>query len=321
LIEILKNTNFNFLKMRKIASFISGFVILIGLISLIIKEGPNFGIDFVGGTIIQLQFQKDIDVGTIRNSLSSVNLGNSEIKRFGDTREVLIKTEIQRGGENTAVMVQEVLSRDFPDNPYEIRRVEEVGTNFFYSDNPYEIRRVEEVGPKIGRELVKGAILSVIFAFLLMGIYISWRFELKFAIGAVAALVHDVFVTVGIFSLLNIEFSLPVVAAILTLVGYSLNDTIVVFDRIRENLKLLRREKNEVIINKSINEVLSRTIITSLTTLFVIVIIFIFGGEVIHNFAFALLIGIITGTYSSIYVASPIVASWKEKAELMKRKR
>ncbi len=302
MIEILKNTNFNFLRMRKIASYISGFVILIGLISLIINKGPNFGIDFVGGTIIQLQFQKDIDVGTIRNSLSSVNLGNSEIKMFGNTREILIKAEIQRGGENTAVLIQDVLSRDF-------------------LDNPYEIRRVEEVGPKIGRELVKGAILSVIFAFLLMGIYISWRFELKFAIGAVAALIHDVFVTVGIFSLLNVEFSLPVVAAILTLVGYSLNDTIVVFDRIRENLKLLRREKNEVIINKSINEVLSRTIITSLTTLFVIVIIFIFGGEVIHNFAFALLIGIITGTYSSIYVASPIVAAWKEKAELMKRKR
>ena len=302
MIEILKNTNFNFLKMRKIASFISGFVILIGLISLIINKGPNFGIDFVGGTIIQLQFQKDIDVGTIRNSLSSVNLGNSEIKMFGNTREVLIKAEIQRGGENTAVMVQEVLSRDFP-------------------DNPYEIRRVEEVGPKIGRELVKGAIWSVIFASLLMGIYISWRFELKFAIGAVAALIHDVLVTVGVFSLLNVEFSLPVVAAILTLIGYSLNDTIVVFDRVRENLKLLRREKNEVIINKSINEVLSRTIITSLTTLFVIVIIFIFGGEVIHNFAFALLIGIITGTYSSIYVASPIVAAWKEKAELMKRRK
>ena len=221
---------------------------------------------------------------------------------FGNTREVLIKAEIQRGGENTAVLIQDVLSRDFP-------------------DNPYEIRRVEEVGPKIGRELVKGAILSVIFASLLMGIYISWRFELKFAIGAVAALIHDVLVTVGVFSLLNVEFSLPVVAAILTLIGYSLNDTIVVFDRVRENLKLLRREKNEVIINKSINEVLSRTIITSLTTLFVIVIIFIFGGEVIHNFAFALLIGIITGTYSSIYVASPIVAAWKEKAELMKRKR
>ncbi len=302
MIEILKNTNFNFLKMRKIASFISGFVILIGLISLIINKGPNFGIDFVGGTIIQLQFQKDIDVGTIRNSLSSVNLGNSEIKMFGNTREVLIKAEIQRGGENTAVLIQDVLSRDFP-------------------DNPYEIRRVEEVGPKIGRELVKGAILSVIFAFLLMGIYISWRFEFKFAIGAVAALIHDVLVTVGIFSILNVEFSLPVVAAILTLVGYSLNDTIVVFDRIRESLKLLRREKNEVIINKSINEVLSRTIITSLTTLFVIVIIFIFGGPVIHNFAFALLIGIITGTYSSIYVASPIVAAWKEKAELMKRRK
>jgi len=302
LIEILKNTNFNFLKMRKVASYISGFIISVGLISLIINKGPNFGIDFVGGTMIQLQFQKDVDVGTIRNSLSSVNLGNSEIKMFGNTREVLIKAEIQRGGENTAVLIQDVLSRDFP-------------------DNPYEIRREEEVGPRTGRELVKGAILSVIFSFLLMGIYISWRFEFKFAIGAVAALIHDVLVTVGIFSLLNVEFSLPVVAAILTLVGYSLNDTIVVFDRIRENLKLLRREKNEVIINKSINEVLSRTIITSLTTLFVIVIIFIFGGEVIHNFAFALLIGIITGTYSSIYVASPIVAAWKEKTDLMKRKK
>jgi len=302
LIEILKNTNFDFLKMKKIAFIISGFIISIGLISLMINKGPNFGIDFVGGTIIQLQFQKDIDVGTIRSSLSSVELGNSEIKRFGDTREVLIKAEIQKGSKNTAEIVQDVLSRDF-------------------SDNPYEIRRIEEVGPKIGRELVWGAIWSVVFAFLLMGIYISWRFEFKFAVGAVAALIHDVFVTVGIFSLLNLEFSLPVVAAILTLVGYSLNDTIVVFDRVRENLKLLRREKNEFIINKSVNEVLSRTIITSLTTLFVIVIIFIFGGEVIHNFAFALLIGIITGTYSSIYVASPIVAVWKEKAELMKRRR
>lgn len=302
MIEILKNTNFDFLKMKKIAFIISGFIISIGLISLMINKGPNFGIDFVGGTIIQLQFQKDIDVGTIRSSLSSVELGNSEIKRFGDTREVLIKAEIQKGSKNTAEIVQDVLSRDF-------------------SDNPYEIRRIEEVGPKIGRELVWGAIWSVVFAFLLMGIYISWRFEFKFAVGAVAALIHDVFVTVGIFSLLNLEFSLPVVAAILTLVGYSLNDTIVVFDRVRENLKLLRREKNEFIINKSVNEVLSRTIITSLTTLFVIVIIFIFGGEVIHNFAFALLIGIITGTYSSIYVASPIVAVWKEKAELMKRRR
>jgi len=301
LIEIIKNTNFNFLKIRKAAFFISGCIISIGLISLIINKGPNFGIDFVGGTIIQIQFQKDIDVGTIRNSLSTVNLGNSEIKRFGNPREILIKTEVQKGGEDIAETIKGVLSRDL-------------------SENPYEIRRIEEVGPKIGRELVRGAIWSIIFAFLLMGIYISWRFEFKFAIGAVAALVHDVLVTVGIFSLLNIEFSLPVVAAILTLVGYSLNDTIVVFDRIRENLKIFRREKHEFVINKSINEVLSRTIITSLTTLFVIVIVFIFGGEVIHNFAFALLIGIITGTYSSIYIASPIVAVWKEKTDLLKRK-
>ncbi len=273
-----------------------------GMVSMIIRGGPNFGIDFVGGTIIQVRFEKDIDIGAIRNSLSTVNLGNSEIKEFGNSRDVSIKTEVQQTEKAAAETVRGVLTRDFP-------------------DNPYEIRRIEEVGPKIGGELIRGAIWSVLFAFFLMLIYISWRFEFKFAIGAVAALVHDVLITLAVFSFLHLEFSLPVIAAILTLVGYSLNDTIVVFDRIRENLKTLRKEKYDFIINRSLNEVLSRTIITSLTTLFVIVIIFIFGGEVIHNFVFALLVGIITGTYSSIYIASPIVAIWKEKTEPVIRKR
>jgi len=296
LIQIIKNANFDFLRIKKITTLISVTIILVGLAAMIIRGGPNFGIDFVGGTIIQIQFENDIDVGTIRNSLSTVNLGDSEIKEFGSTREVLIKTVLLHGEQNVSETIKEVLSRDLP-------------------DNPYAIRRIEEVGPKIGRELVKGAIWSIIFAFLLMGIYISWRFELKFAVGAVAALVHDVLIILAAFSIFNIEFSLPVVAAILTLVGYSLNDTIVVYDRIRENLKALKREKYDTIINKSINSVLSRTVITSLTTLFVIVILFVFGGEVIHNFSLTLLIGIITGTYSSIYIASPILVVWKEKTD------
>ncbi|MFC1562992.1 protein translocase subunit SecF [candidate division KSB1 bacterium] len=302
MIQIIKNTNFDFLKLKKVTFFISIAVISIGIISMIIHRGLNFGIDFVGGTLIQIQFEKNVDVGSIRNSLSAVNLGSSEIKEFGNERDVLIKTEFQQLETSVTEIIEGVFTRDFP-------------------DNPYEVRRIEQVGPKIGSELIHGALWSILFAFLLMGIYISWRFEFKFAIGAVAALVHDVLVTLAVFSLLDLEFSLPVIAAILTLVGYSLNDTIVVFDRIRENLKALRRENHNFIINKSINEVLNRTIITSLTTLFVIAIVFVFGGEVIHNFAFALLIGIITGTYSSIYIASPIVAIWKEKTEMVKRKR
>ena len=300
--QIVKNTNFNFLGIKKITFFISALIIFSGLVSMIIRGGPNFGIDFIGGTIIQIRFEKDIDIGAIRNSLSSVNLGSSEIKEFGNSRDISIRTEVQQSEIPVAETIKEALTGDFP-------------------NNPYEIRRIEEVGPKIGRELIRGAIWSVLFVFLLMLIYISWRFEFKFAIGAVAALIHDVLITLSVFSFLHLEFSLPVIAAILTLVGYSLNDTIVVFDRIRENLKTLRREKYDFIFNKSINEVLSRTIITSLTTLFVIIVVFIFGGEVIHNFVFTLLIGIITGTYSSIYIASPLVAIWKQKTDTGIRKR
>ena len=303
MIQIFKNTKFNFLSLQKPAFIISAVIIGIGLISLLLHKGPNLGIDFKGGTIIQVQFEKDIDISSIRNSLSTVNLGNSEIKRFGTSREILIKTDPVKSGErHIAEIIKEVLHRDF-------------------TDNPYDIRRIEEVGPKMGSELVKGALLSIIFACLLMGIYVSWRFEFKFAVGAVAALTHDVLVTIGIFSLLNIEFDLKVVASILLIVGYSLNDTIVVYDRIRENMKILRKETHESIINKSINAVLSRTVVTSLTTLLVIVIIFLFGGEVLHNFAFALLIGIITGTYSSIYIASPIVSIWKDRTDIRIRKK
>ena len=228
MIQLFKNTKYNFLSLKKPAFIASSVIIGIGLISLLLHKGPNLGIDFKGGTLIQIQFEKDINISSIRNSLATVNLGNSEIKRFGTSREILIKTEPVKSGEkHVAEIIKKVLRRDF-------------------TDNPYDIRRIEEVGPKMGSELVRGAILSVIFACLLMGIYVSWRFEFKFAVGAVAALAHDVLITIGIFSILNIEFDLKVVASILLIVGYSLNDTIVVYDRIRENMKILRKETPEI---------------------------------------------------------------------------
>ena len=227
MIQIFKNTKYSFLSLQKPAFIISAVIIGIGLISLLLHKGPNLGIDFKGGTIIQVQFEKDIDISSIRNSLSTVNLGNSEIKRFGTSREILIKTDPVKSGErHIAEIIKEVLHRDC-------------------TDNPYDIRRIEEVGPKMGSELIKGALLSIIFSCLLMGIYVSWRFEFKFAVGAVAALTHDILVTIGIFSLLNIEFDLKVVASILLIVGYSLNDTIVVCPTIAKYVGGLR-ERNAV---------------------------------------------------------------------------
>ena len=174
------------------------------------------------------------------------------------------------------------------------------------------------VGPKIGSELRTSMILAIFVALLGILLYISWRFEFVFAVGAIAALFHDVVITLGIFSVLQLEITLAIIAAFLTIVGYSLNDTIVIFDRIRENLKVLRREKYDKIINTSINQSLSRTVVTSMTTMIVVVILFVFGGEVIHNFAFALIVGVIVGTYSSIFIASPIVVEWEKRQELKK---
>ena len=199
-------------------------------------------------------------------------------------------------GENAALTMEQQLTEDFP-------------------NNPYDIRSVQEVGPKIGGELRRAAIMAVLISLLGILIYISWRFEFKFAVGAVAALFHDVLITVGVFSLLNFEISLAVVAAFLTIVGYSLNDTIVVYDRIRENTKVLRRENFTNIVNISLNQTLSRTVITSVTTLIVVLVLYLLGGEVIHDFSFALIIGVLIGTYSSIFVASPIVLEWQTRSE------
>ena len=294
--QFLKDVNIDFLGKRKIGAVFSAILIIIGIISLILRGGPNRGIDFQGGASIRLKFEKSIKVGTVRDVLSDIGLGNSEIKQIGSENEILVRVQQQEKiGEVSEIVTSELSNK--------------------ISDNNFEILEKEIVGPRIGKELGRAAIWSILAALGLILVYISWRFEFKFAVGVVIALFHDVIITLGAFSVLNLEISLAVVAAFLTIVGYSLNDTIVVFDRIRENLKILRREQYEQIINSSINQTLNRTILTSFTTFMVVIILFFFGGEVIHNFSFALLVGVLIGTYSSIFVASPIVVEWQRRQE------
>ncbi len=297
--QFLTNTNIDFIGKRRLAMSISATIILIGVISLIIQKGPKYGIDFLGGTSIELQFDKPVSVGKVRTAVSDAGYGGAEIKNFGASNQILIKVEKQEKGTEISDAVKAAISKSFP-------------------NNPYTVQMVQKVGPKIGAELREKALGAILIALFFILLYISWRFEFVFAIGAIVALFHDVLITLGVFSLLKLEVSLAIIAAFLTIVGYSLNDTIVVFDRIRENLKVMRRDPHEKIINVSINQSLSRTIITSVTTFIVVIILFLFGGEVIHNFAFALMIGVIVGTYSSIFIASPIIVEWEKKREQKK---
>jgi len=299
---IKRDINIDFLGKRKQAYFFSMLLIAIGLISLIAHGGPKFGLDFTGGAQVEINFEQPESIGDIRDALSSIDLGTSEIKPFGSPDEILITTKQMEEITHVADTLTIVLQKYFP-------------------NNTIVITRSETVGPRIGEELRNKAVLSIGIALLLLIIYISWRFEFKFAIGAIVALIHDVFITIGAFSVFDKEITLPIVASLLTIVGYSLNDTIVVSDRIRENLKLLRREAFNIIINRSLNQTLSRTIITSLTTLVVVVILYISGSEIIKDFSFALIIGVSIGTYSSIFVAIPIVVAYNEWQERKKRKR
>jgi preprotein translocase subunit SecF len=291
-VEFIKpGINIDFVGKRKIAMIFSIVVILFGIISIIIKGGLLYGIDFSGGTLIQIKFNNPITTSEIKEILRETEIGKSTIQQFGEAKnyEFIIRTKL--GDENMGLLSQKVKTSLS-------KRIE---------NEQFEIRRVEMVGPKVGKDLRKKGVNSIIYALLGILIYITLRFEFKFAVGAVGALIHDVLITVGIFSIANKEFNLTTLAALLAIVGYSLNDTIIVYDRIRENLGKRKREKLPKIINISINEVLNRTIITSTTTLFVVLSIFFIAGGVIHDFAFALVIGIIVGTYSSIYVASPLV--------------
>lgn len=294
--EIIRpGINIDLVGKMKVAIVASVIVIIISILSLLLHGGPNLGIDFAGGTQIQVKFSQEATADGIRDSLTAINLGNSVIQRFGyrANNEFLIKTE-QSSSE------LEGLSD---------RIAEALGTT--YGKEHVEIRQVEVVGPKIGKDLRQKGLLAMLYAVIGILIYVTWRFELRYAVGAIVALIHDVVITVGIFSLLGKEFTLPIIAALLTIIGYSLNDTIVVYDRIRENIKSARKQPLRELVNSSINQVLSRTVLTSVTTLIVVLALFFLGGAVIHDFAFALLVGVIVGTYSSVFVASPTVLAWE----------
>ena len=288
--RLFNNTNIDFVEKTAIAKFFSMALIIAGLASLAMKGGPALSIDFTGGTIAQLQFDKAVDVSELRTKLAENGFESSEIITFGSPNEVLIKTQFSGANSELESNLRTAIKSEF------------------------QVRRVESVGPKIGKELQSDALSAILLSLLLILIYISFRFDRFYAYGSVVALIHDVLITMGVFSLLSIEIDLTIVAAFLTIVGYSLNDTIVVFDRIRENVIKHARESLDTIVNISLNSTLGRTIVTSLTTFVVVLSLFLFGGEVIKNFAFALIVGIFVGTYSSIYVASPVMMYFEKKA-------
>jgi preprotein translocase subunit SecF len=297
--ELIKpGSKIPFTRYRKIAVILSTIANLAVLVMLFIK-GPNLGVDFAGGTVVQLKFQQQVSIPDIRRALESVNLGGSEIQDFGreGDNEYLIrleKTSVEIGA--LGEQIKKALADQFgPDK--------------------FEIRRIEFVGPKIGEDLRRRGVMSVIVATIMMGVYIWLRFQFRFGIGAVIALIHDVLVTVGALMLANYEFDLTIIAALLTIVGFSVNDTVVICDRIRENMRKIKRETLEAIVNTSINETLSRTILTTGTALMVLLALYILGGAVIRPFAFALIVGFISGVYSTIFIASPVILFWEKRSK------
>ncbi len=307
--RLLKNSNFDFMNKKMLALSLSAILLLAGIVSLAINKGPKLSIDFKGGTFVAVEYTEDVKVEDVRSKMGNLNIdgqafdfSKEEVKHFGNNSSVSVRVpHIENSPSNFAQKIAVHLFESFPE------KAPETMSEFVLSKGV--------ISPKIGSELSGKAVMAIFSALALILLYISIRFEFKFALGAIAALTHDVFITLGIFSLLSYEISLPIIAAFLTIVGYSLNDTIVIFDRIRENLKSSKRDSYTIVVNRSINESLSRTIITSLTTFVVVMILWLFGGEVIHNFAFAMIVGVIVGTYSSIYIASPLVIYLHENAK------
>jgi preprotein translocase subunit SecF len=283
----MKTTNINFIGNRNIALIFSGVLMILSIGSLAVR-GLQMGIDFTGGTLIEVGYQKAADLTALRNTLDTEGFEDATVQNFGTAKDVLIRLKLHEG----------VSSADLSSKVLEaINKT---------TAEPASVRRVEFVGPQVGDDLAEDGFLALLYSTIGILIYIAWRFEWKFSTGAVIATIHDVVVTLGFFSLLGLEFDLTVLAAVLALIGYSLNDTIVVYDRIRENFRLMRNKSTEEIMNISVNVTLSRTIMTSLTVILVLVSLFFLGGEVIHNFSIVLLFGVFFGTYSSIFIASPM---------------
>jgi len=342
---IRPDTDFDFIGLRKWAFLLSGLLILVGVLSLIIQGGPKYGIDFAGGVIVQVKFDQSIEVKELRQALKEANLPSLVIQRFGDKKdnEYLLRTSADKlSAEKIRSLVEEKLKKNLNGKNFVIQRLEMVGPKvgadlrakaleaMFYAvlliaiyisgrfEQRWMVAAVMAGGLALGVYVLKLLAMPtsvLIIAAMLITLVLCWYLKLNYALGAVLALIHDVLITIGIFSLLNKEFDLTIVAALLTIIGYSLNDTIIVFDRIRENLRAKISSSLARTINVSINQTLSRTLLTSGTTLIVVLCLFLFGGGVIHDFAFALLVGIVVGTYSSIYVASPILLGFKPKPE------
>jgi preprotein translocase subunit SecF len=301
----------DFLGRRGLAGIVSAVLIVIGLVSLGVR-GLAFGIDFTGGTLVEVSYEESVEASSVRDLIANAGFESALVQYFGTSKDILVRLPAS-AIENAAQVSSRIMVA--LRSPYKETLVTSASGDLqqCLSDNGtsgrcvVQMRRVEFVGPQVGAELTEKGGLAMLYALLGILIYVSWRFEWRFAIGAVVALVHDVLITVGVFSVLGLEFSLPVLAAILAVIGYSLNDTIVVFDRVRENFRKMRRGTPIEIMNTSVNQTLSRTILTSLTTLLVVLTLLIIGGEVISGFATALLVGVLIGTYSSIFIANPTV--------------
>lgn len=283
----MKTTNINFIGNRKISLTFSGILMVISIISLFVR-GLDMGIDFTGGTLIEVGYQQAADLSVLRKTLNESGFPDATVQNFGTAKDVLIRLKLKEG----------VSSADLS-----TKVLEAINKN---TATPASLRRVEFVGPQVGDDLAEDGFLALLYSTIGILVYVAWRFEWKFSTGAVIATFHDVIVTLGVFSVFGLEFDLTVLAAILALIGYSLNDTIVVYDRIRENFRNMRKISTEEIMNIAINVTLSRTIMTSFTVFLVLVSLFFLGGQVIHNFSIALLFGVVFGTYSSIFIASPM---------------
>jgi preprotein translocase subunit SecF len=293
--NIIPKTNIDFLGLRKIAYTFSFLLILMGIVSLIYRGGPNLGIEFTGGGLVQVSFTEPIDITKARTILRRINFQDAFLQQFDHGRGLIIRVE------GKTVNIENTIAEAFK---------EDIGEGNFI------IERTEAIGPVVGEAMQRKTLIAILVAVIALTLYIAFRFEFRFGVAATIATFHDVFVVVGVFSILHREITLQVIAALLTLAGYSVADTVVVFDRIRENIKEKRKEVKENltgIMNQSINEILSRSLMTSITTLLAVGALFFLGGEVIRDFASALLIGIIVGTYSSVFIATPIVADWPKK--------
>jgi len=281
-------SEFDFMGLRKPAMLMSATLLLVSIVSLAVLK-LNVGIDFTGGSVIEVGYRQSVELQPIRNALASSGFSDAIVQHFGSSKEVLIRL-VPKVDQDKAELSSQIIAI-----------LNEA------SESRIDVRRVDFVGPQVGEELTEDGGLAVLYALIAILIYVSWRFEFRFSLGAVAALIHDVVITLGIFSVLQLDFDLSVLAAILAVIGYSLNDTIVVFDRVRENFRKIRKKTALEITNISINQTISRTLMTSFTTLLVLLSLFFLGGEAIHSFALALIIGVVVGTYSSVYVATTSV--------------